>query len=166
MKTKTIGIAGLIIILLLATGVVLNSGGKTFDSAFERSEGERVNVSLEIADTTSERRHGLMHRVYLPRKQGMIFVYEDSAERSFWMKNTYIPLDMIFISEDLTIINIKRARPQPFTQESELKSYQSEGDARYVVEMRRGFAERNNLERGDKFVPGPKVRSCCITGEY
>lgn len=157
-------VVGIVFILLIFAVISIKAfnGGEKFEAGFENQEGERVDVMLEVANNSAERRKGLMNRPYLPKKHGMIFIYRREGQKSFWMKNTYIPLDMIFVSENLTIKNIEHAKPQPFTAESELKSYKSEGEVKYVIEMNRGFSDRHNIQKGDKFVPGSKLDSCCM----
>ncbi|WP_158059176.1 DUF192 domain-containing protein [Halorussus halophilus] len=114
--------------------------------------GENVSVSLEVANSPDERRTGLMHRRSLAEKHGMVFVYEDAAPRTFWMKNTYVALDMIFVAANGTVVNVEHATPQPNASESELARYHSEGDAKYVVELPRGFANRTGVEAGTRLV--------------
>lgn len=109
-----------------------------------------VNVSLEVSDTPEERRRGLMGRRSLPRNHGMVFVYEEEAPRSFWMKDTYVPLDMIFIDGEGRVLNVEHASPQPGAADSELRRYGSDGEARYVVEVCRGFANRSGVGEGTR----------------
>lgn len=105
-------------------------------------------LELEKADEPEERRKGLMDRQSLENGTGMIFVWENSENRTFWMKNTYISLDMIFITAEKTIRTIKQADPEPNVSDSELKVYSSEGPARYVIEARQNFTERKGIEEG------------------
>ena len=121
------------------------------DNGTESGDGETLaTVSLEIANSPSERRRGLMYRESLPAGHGMVFVYDDAAPRSFWMKNTRIPLDMVFVSANGTVLNVEHADVQPNASDSELASYRSEGAAQYVVEVNRGFANRTGVEAGTR----------------
>jgi uncharacterized membrane protein (UPF0127 family) len=113
---------------------------------------ENVTVSLEVADEPEERRSGLMHRESLANNTGMVFVYPNAKEVSFWMKNTLIPLDMIFVAENGTVLNVQHADPQPNASTSELKTYPSDGEAKYVVELRQGFANRTGVGPVSKLV--------------
>ncbi|QKQ98481.1 DUF192 domain-containing protein [Candidatus Nanohaloarchaea archaeon] len=141
---------------LIATGVLVSSTGDKQDA----STVETVNASfagssgawavLEIADNSSERERGLMYRKELGRHQGMLFVFKKEAPRAFWMKNTYIPLDMMFLNSDREIINIETAYPQPNTSEENLKLYRSERPAKYVIEVNAGFADNYSIEEGSK----------------
>lgn len=103
-------------------------------------------IFVEIARTPKEQSLGLMHRTLLDPNKGMIFVYEDAAPRFFWMKNTLIPLDMIFIDSELKVLNIQTA--QPCTLDP-CVVYDSKGDAQYVLEVNAGFAQQHNLQPGD-----------------
>lgn len=111
---------------------------------------ESVNVSVEIADTESKRRKGLMYRRNLGINEGMIFVFPDESPRSFWMKNTYIPLDIVFIDSDGNVLNIEEAYPQPDTPDNKLDRYRSIGDAKYVLELNSSFSEKYDLNTNDR----------------
>ena len=80
----------------------------------------------------------------------MIFIFPDEGPRAFWMKNTYIPLDMIFLNSEKEVLNVETAQPQPNTSEEDLKLYRSEGPAKYVIEVNAGFADNYPVEKGDK----------------
>ncbi|WP_227357045.1 DUF192 domain-containing protein [Haladaptatus salinisoli] len=118
------------------------------------TDGNRTSVTLEVANSPDERSHGLMYRRSLPRNHGMLFVFGEATTQSFWMKNTLIPLDIIFVSANGTVINVAHADPQPEASDSQLRSYTSEAPAKYVVEMRQGFANRTGIEPGTKLVFG------------
>lgn len=106
---------------------------------------EEHAYSLELATDLAEQKRGLMHRRHMDPNFGMLFVYNDSDRRSFWMKNTLIPLDIIFIREDLTIDSIvQNAPPKTLTPRS------SEGAAKYVLELVGGECARNNIRQGDR----------------
>ncbi|USZ69875.1 DUF192 domain-containing protein (plasmid) [Halorussus salilacus] len=119
---------------------------------FVVEDGEDATVSLEVANTSDERQEGLMHRQSLPEDHGMVFVYEEAAPRSFWMKNTYVPLDIVFVAPNGSVLNVEHAEPQPNASDAELQRYRSDGDAKYVVELERGFANETGVEPGTEFV--------------
>ncbi len=106
-----------------------------------------VAVNVEIADSDEERMKGLMFRKFLDEDKGMLFVFDDSLPRAFWMKNTLIPLDIIFISEDLRIINIAEAEP---CQKEPCEVYYSQGNAEYVLEVNKGFSKKFNISVGNE----------------
>ena len=104
-----------------------------------------VRVRVEIADTDESRRVGLMYRQTLADGDGMLFVFPSSQDHSFWMKNTFIPLDMIFIDEGRTIVGIhQRAIPHSRGQVS------VGTPSRYVLEVPGGWATRRGATVGDR----------------
>lgn len=103
-----------------------------------------VTVTAEIADTPALRERGLMERDSLPENHGMLFVYPDERQRSFWMRNTPIALDIAFLDRNGTIINIETMRPNDDT------SHYSDGPMMYALEMEAGWFEENGIEAGDR----------------
>jgi uncharacterized membrane protein (UPF0127 family) len=102
-------------------------------------------IAIEVADTPEERNRGLMDRRSLPDTTGMLFIFERSGPQNFWMKNTYIPLDIIFVNAEKQIVKIhKYATPHS------IDSYPSEKDAQYVVEVNGGFTDQHNIKEGDR----------------
>lgn len=104
----------------------------------------RVVVSVEIADTAATREYGLMYRKQLDENAGMIFVFKDSQHLEFWMKNTVIPLDMIFADSSGRIIGIVR-KAVPFSEGID----SVDGDSQYVLEVNGGFCDRHGVKAGD-----------------
>ncbi|MDR2942386.1 MAG: DUF192 domain-containing protein [Treponema sp.] len=100
-------------------------------------------VNAEIAGTQEERNKGLMFRKKLPDGEGMLFVYETDQVMSFWMKNTYIPLSIAFITHDGRIIDIKDMYPH------DLSSVVSSRSARYALEAPQGWFSRAGVRTGD-----------------
>jgi uncharacterized membrane protein (UPF0127 family) len=107
----------------------------------------RATVKVEIADTEAARELGLMYRRHLDENAGMIFVFAKPSHLQFWMKNTVIPLDMIFAGADRRIIGIVR-EARPFTEAIDAV----DGDSQYVLEVNGGFCARHGVAAGDKFV--------------
>lgn len=104
-------------------------------------------IIIEIADSEEERSKGLMFRTSLKENAGMLFIFDQPSIQAFWMKNTLIPLDMIFIDENKRIADIATA--QPCTLDP-CPVYKSTRQVIYVLEVNAGFAERNNIDVGDK----------------
>lgn len=104
---------------------------------------------LEVADTGEERARGLMNRPSLPPDRGMLFVWEVESVRGFWMLNTLIPLDILFIDGQLTVVDIQTMVPEPEVPASELTIYQSAGPAQYALEVNAGAAERCGIAVSD-----------------
>jgi len=105
-----------------------------------------ATVSAEVADSPEERARGLMDRETLGENAGMLFAFPDEAPRSFWMKNTKIALDIIFISSNFIIVGVQTMEPC----EEPCKLYVSLAPAQYALEVNRGFAEAQNIKVGDK----------------
>jgi len=106
-----------------------------------------ITIKIEIADSPKEHAEGLMYRASLDKNSGMLFIFEDEKIRSFWMKNTLIPLDIIFLDKDLKIINIvENALP---CQEDQCDTYESSLPAQLVLELNAGFVEENHINVRD-----------------
>jgi uncharacterized membrane protein (UPF0127 family) len=104
-------------------------------------------VFVELALTYKVQMKGLMFREHLGENDGMLFVFEKDEPRSFWMKNTLIPLDMIFIDSTYTIVDIKTAVP---CEKDPCPGYDAKGPAKYVLEVNSDFAEKHKIEIGDE----------------
>jgi uncharacterized membrane protein (UPF0127 family) len=117
-----------------------------------------ATLQVEVADTKQERKRGLMYREKLSIDQGMLFVFPEEADRGFWMKNTLIPLDMIFVDAEGKIVNIEEAYPEDNTSDEDLKTYRSDAPAKYVIETNSSFTEINNVEEGDRVEIPTRVR--------
>ncbi|MEM0935135.1 MAG: DUF192 domain-containing protein [Pseudomonadota bacterium] len=104
----------------------------------------QASFSVEIADTDARRALGLMHRESLPFSSGMLFVYDRAANPSFWMRNTLIPLDMIFVRPDGVVQHV-HAEAVPLDERTRI----SGGDGVLaVLEINGGLAERLGIEPG------------------
>ncbi|UVK36773.1 DUF192 domain-containing protein [Mesorhizobium sp. AR10] len=104
--------------------------------------GER-SFSIEVADTPAERESGLMFREDMADDHGMLFVFESEREVTFWMKNTPMPLDLIFVGQDGKIRAIKQGEPQS-------EAIISPGEpVRFVLELKAGTAAKAGVEDGD-----------------
>lgn len=110
-----------------------------------------VPVIVEIADSPDEWAHGLMFRESLAENEGMLFIFPGEKERVFWMKNTRIPLDIIFVSADNKVVNVVIALP---CIADPCPTYSSNVPAKYVVETNAGFAARNGVIEGTR-IDGP-----------
>jgi uncharacterized protein len=103
-----------------------------------------VQLDVEVADTEPQREHGLMFRRKLPEDHGMIFLFGDEREITMWMKNTYVPLDMVFIGSDWHIVHIARDA-EPLSTDI-ISSVQP---ASRVLEILAGQADKLGLKPGD-----------------
>lgn len=102
-------------------------------------------LRVEVARTPQEQALGLMYRTELANGQGMLFVHERPQDVAMWMKNTYIPLDMVFIKRDGTVHRIAR-KTEPHSE----ALIHSEGEVNAVLEIAGGAAKAYGLEPGDK----------------
>lgn len=141
-----------IVLILILTVAGLAGYDDTYPETLEKriniynKENVVVQVEVEVADTPEERMRGLMFRKILGQKEGMFFVFPQEGFKGFWMKNTYIPLDIIFISEDLKVSSIvKDARP---CRSDRCTTYKSEHPAKYVLEVNSGFADQYGIVEG------------------
>ncbi len=103
------------------------------------------DFTVEIMRTPEERSKGLMHRRQLDAKHGMLFDFGGAVIARMWMKNTYIPLDMLFIRENGAIANIAAD-----TVPHSLDVLSSEGDVHYVLEINAGLTKRLGIKAGDR----------------
>lgn len=108
-------------------------------------DGRQISVAVEIASNDRDRVRGLMFRRSMPASAGMIFVFPDEAPRSFWMENTYVPLDMIFARADGIIAGIVE-NAEPMTRTSRAV----EGASKFVLEVNGGFCARHGIAPGDR----------------
>jgi uncharacterized membrane protein (UPF0127 family) len=105
--------------------------------------GRSVPFRVELARTPKEREQGLMYRERLAPDAGMLFVFERSGPLTFWMKNTLIPLDMIFIGSDRRIVGVVE-NAEPGT----LSSRQVDGSSKYVLEINGGLSAKLGIQAG------------------
>lgn len=103
--------------------------------------------AVEIATTAAQQEHGLMDRTSMAADHGMLFVFPDSQPRTFWMKNTLIPLDMLFFDANRHLVAIQ-ANAQPCKADP-CQLYPSNAPARYVLELNAGTAAKLGARKGD-----------------
>ena len=108
------------------------------------AKGGDVPVTVEVADTPDRRSLGLMYRKELAPEAGMLFIFDASQRLTFWMKNTVLPLDMIFIGDDHRVVGIVKDAVPYTTTPREVA-----GDSRYVLEVNAGFSERHGIRARD-----------------
>jgi uncharacterized membrane protein (UPF0127 family) len=110
--------------------------------------GHRYTV--EIAEDDASRAHGLMDRTEMPEDHGMLFVFQDEAMRGFWMKNTKIPLDMLFFDANRKLISVQHRVPPCVADPC--PAYSSGAPAQYVLELNAGQAEKLGVTSGDELI--------------
>jgi uncharacterized membrane protein (UPF0127 family) len=104
---------------------------------------EPVTVNVEVARTSAETQRGLMFRRHMDPNAGMIFLFPRSRQLTFWMHNTYIPLDMIFIQSDMRVLGVVENAP-PETDDGR----EVEGVSQFVLEVNAGFAREHGIGAG------------------
>jgi len=119
----------------------------SFSEVYIYTTNSEIKVNVEIADTPQKQSKGLMFRENLKWDHGMLFIFDNESVFSFWMKDTLIPLDIIFIDKAFKIINIvDNALPCNIEP---CPDYSSEKPTKYVLEVNAGFVEKNDIEEGD-----------------
>jgi len=113
----------------------------------------RKTFTLEIADTYDSRTYGLMQRDSMPSDHGMIFVFPDEQPLAFWMKNTRIPLDIIYANSAGKVVSILQMKPY------DLNTYPSDAPAQYAIELNAGAAAAAGVKAGDMLIIPPESRS-------
>ncbi|MBN8715135.1 MAG: DUF192 domain-containing protein [Xanthomonadales bacterium] len=132
------------LLLMLATSVHATATDATAPSVQLRGH----TFSIELATTDAARQHGLMERTNLPADHGMLFVFASSAPQAFWMKNTLIPLDILYFDDARKLVSMQldvppcKADPCPI--------YPSHASARYVLELAAGTSRSIGAKPGDE----------------
>ena len=149
----TFGVAAVAIVLVgLAIAALMPAAAQSTLQSFptdrlsiETADGQRLDFEVELALTPEQRAQGLMFRRDLPERGGMLFVYGKEWDVSMWMKNTVIPLDMLFIEGDGRIVAIaERTVPQS------LETISSGRMVTGVLELNGGTAARLGIRPGDR----------------
>lgn len=150
MKQSTLlvgAIIGMIIFLGLIAFITLPTGDYLHHDStvvFEGRNHTSITAQVEIADTEAEQEYGLMNRTSMPQDHGMLFIFDYQANLSFWMKDTLIPLDMVFLDSNDRIVDIyKNATPL-----SEYV-YTSKSPSKYVIELNGGYCDTHGIKIGD-----------------
>jgi uncharacterized membrane protein (UPF0127 family) len=137
--------AVLAFVVFLAASAGAPAQGGELDSLEIATSTGRHAFQVEIANNDATREHGLMDRRYMAADHGMLFEFDREASVSFWMKNTYIPLDMIFIAPSGAVTHIA-ANAEPLSE----RVIPSGGPCIAVLELNGGMAASIGLKVGDK----------------
>ena len=142
------------LILLLATAAALPHAIQQGDVGSNGPVAARAATALvifgsdtiraEVADTPETRSQGLMNRTAVPEGTGMLFVFEREAERSFWMRNTYVALDVAFIDADFRIVDIQQMEPET------TDIHDGARPAMFALEVRQGWFAEKGIGVGDR----------------
>jgi hypothetical protein len=145
-----------LVLLFIAAGSLSSAALASIQVAHDNPEPETVTIAtkegrqsfaVETASTRSQRAHGLMFRTRLPERHGMLFDFGSDREARMWMKDTPIPLDMIFIQSDGRIHRI-----QQNTEPESLRLISSNGPVRAVLELAAGAAKKYGIAPGDRVI--------------
>lgn len=137
----------ILLLVIVTLSLSCTSDGQTRRLKFE-SEGKGTpKILVEVASTPSSREIGLMYRKSMEENRGMLFIFEDERPRNFWMKNTLIPLDIIFIDSNHQVVKVIE-NTEPYSTSPRL----SEKPAKYVVEVNAGKAREWGIKEGSKLV--------------
>jgi uncharacterized membrane protein (UPF0127 family) len=141
--------------LLLSTMTLLGSAG-LFAQEAPQLDLQRTTlnagmhqITAQVALTPQQRQIGLMHRKDMPQQEGMLFVFEESSQQCFWMKNTLLPLTAAFVTDDGTIVNLADMKPQT------TDSHCSTKPVRYVLEMNQGWFAKKGIKAGSRLGGAP-----------
>jgi len=148
-KVKRYLAAALLALIFSLSGLTSTYSNESFRiSVLQIRSGENQHTfQIEVAETPNQRAQGLQWRKRMAPDQGMLFDFKQTFPVTMWMKNTYLSLDMFFIAENGTIINIARD-----TKPQSLKHINSAGPARGVLEVLAGTAQRLGIKAGDKVI--------------
>jgi len=155
-----------VFVALVALGAIINSSNDNDEPAtadvsslinLTKDNQENLNriylknycFEVELALTAEQQRQGLMYRQELDADKGMLFVFKQSQRHTFWMKNTYIPLDIIWINESYQVADISH-QTQPCQANQSCPVIRPTQDALYVLEIKGGLAEQIGLKIGDE----------------
>ncbi len=116
-----------------------------------------VRYEVELATNNEARARGLMFRDSLPSDHGMLFVFPYEGPQAFWMRNTKIPLDILYFDRDLRFVSVAAGVPPCTTQEC--PSYPSKAPAMYVLELNAGHSRRLGVVTGDALLLSPELRT-------
>ena len=157
----------ILLILVLVAVLTIQPGGKSVSTYKPRAESSQptayafkkqgelrfltpkqtfiAGIDIELAQNESQQQLGLMYRDTLAENQGMLFLFNSEEVRAFWMKNTILSLDIIFVNEHNEIVTIHKYTT-PYSEET----YASTKPAKYVLEVNAGYADKRKLSVGDR----------------
>ena len=122
-----------------------------------RASGPYVEIKdhrfqIEIAADEAARERGLMFRESMPADRGMLFVFDDAQVRTFWMKNTPLPLDILYFDQNYKLVSVQQRVPSCLNSGNNCPVYPSEGPAQYVLELNAGTVGTLGIKPGDTMV--------------
>jgi len=149
MRNEDMALIVLAVLAALLIFYFITARGPVKKISITNADGSTVSVSVEIANNTATRMKGLMGRKSLGENEGMLFVFDNPGKYSFWMMNTTIPLDAVFIAENGSVVDIIAMQPCGWNV-TNCPTYVPKAEAKYVLEVNQGFAKRNDVRIGSK----------------
>jgi uncharacterized membrane protein (UPF0127 family) len=147
MKPELIYLVIILSVLLILVFYFATAKGEKRKVTLINSEGSEISVDVEVADNFTTKAKGLMFRESLGEHEGMLFVFDRMGIYSLWMMNTTIPLDAIYIAEDGSVVEIIGMEPCGLNV-TKCRIYTPKAEAKYILEVNRGFSEKNMIEAG------------------
>lgn len=140
------------ILLIVSSYAVAGHAAAEVNGKVPKAIIGKNTIKLEVASTIPEIRRGLMFRTSMPEDAGMVFIFHPEQEVWFWMKNTLIPLDMLFINDGKIVKISHSAQPCKAAKDEDCPRYPSDGavKATEVLEVNGGYAQRHGIKEGDK----------------
>lgn len=141
------GFVRCIAMLGMSSALGLSACAAQASGPYVELKGHRYQI--EIAADEAARERGLMFRESMPADHGMLFVFDDAQVRMFWMKNTHIPLDILYFDQNYKLVSVKQRVPPCLDSGNNCPGYPSEGAAQYVLELNAGTADKIGVKPGD-----------------
>lgn len=139
--------------LIFLLGALFVSPSQAKEIVFEKKTlliaGKKLVV--EIADTEEKAAKGLMYRRSMPEGTGMLFVFPDERPRTFWMKNTFIPLDIGYFNRNKELIDIQQMEPVVSEMQTNVPTYPSKGPAQFALEVPKGWFLKHKVGLKERF---------------
>lgn len=145
---RILGMRGWLVVLLILSGRASAAEVKLSTAPLTFLDGK--TISVEIVMTPKDREVGLMYRKSLPKNYGMLFVFPAQQRLEFWMKNTWVDLDMVFINREKRIAEVYRDVPRSYPETAEKDLARRGAMGQYVLELPRGAAGRHHLKKGQQ----------------
>ena len=136
-------------------GVVMFCLSVSLGACAARAAGPSVELKghhfdIEIAADDASRQRGLMFRDSMPADHGMLFLFDRPAVQTFWMKNTHIPLDILYFDEKYKLVSMSQRTPPCHSTGNDCPVYPSNAPAQYVLELNAGVADKLGIKAGDE----------------
>lgn len=139
----------LVIIFILYTALSIAQTEVSFKK--KKLKIGNQTLTVEVADTQEKAARGLMYRKQLKENEGMLFIFENEEPRSFWMKNTFIPLDIGYFNAKKELIDIQSMTPVTSELQTDIPTYPSKGPAQYALEVPKGWFEKHKIRLKERF---------------